>query len=462
MELPQEFVDRTKALLGVEWSQFLAALEKAAPTSIRLNISKYDKKSELSLDTVPWSSTGFYLPQRPQFTFDPLLHAGMFYVQEASSMFIEQAVKQLISGDVRSLDLCAAPGGKSTLLSSLISKDSLLVSNEIVKSRSHILAENMMKWGNPNHIVTNNRAEDYTELKHFFDLILVDAPCSGEGMFRKDPQSISEWSVDNVLNCAKRQKDIISSIWNTLKPGGYLFYSTCTYNRDENEDLVSWITREYDAFVIELSIPDEWDVTKSQVEGKSTYHFYPHKTKGEGFYFAVIQKGLTEALDTKMFKPKKDKTIKKGLTISQPYKSYLHNSDEFVFFENKRGVNAFPAKQYVDLQILQQHLDIVSLGVCIGQVKGKDFIPNQSLALSNLLNRNEFETYDLDWNTALSYLRSEAIVLPEDMARGYILLTYKNRPLGFVKNVGNRANNLYPNEWKIRSGNIPKEVVSVL
>lgn len=461
MELPQDFIDRTQPLLGDGWSDFVEALQLNAPTSIRVNTSKLQKEVDTNLSKVPWCTNGYYLEKRPQFTFDPLLHTGAFYVQEASSMFLEQAVKQLISGDVRSLDLCAAPGGKSTLLSSLLSPNSLLVSNEIVRSRAYVLAENLMKWGNPNHVVTNNKPEDYSDLKHFFDVILVDAPCSGEGMFRKDPQSITEWSADNVLLCAQRQKDIISSIWNTLKPGGFLFYSTCTYNREENENLVTWITEEYDASIIELDVPADWGVTESEVNGKSTYHFYPHKTKGEGFFFAVIQKGKDEEIDSRIFRPKKDKRSKKEVPIPQEYKSFLDEGDNFILFESQGSINAFPKEKYSDLQILNQCLKVVSQGVCMGQIKGKDFIPNQSLALSNSLNKSAFERYDVDWNTAISYLRSEAIVLP-NCAKGYVLLTYKNSPLGFVKNLGNRANNLYPNEWRIRSGNIPEQEVAVL
>lgn len=460
MELPQDFIDRTQPLLADQWSEFVTALSSDAPTSIRINRTKYNPVPNLDLERVAWCDTGYYLPSRPQFTFDPLFHAGTFYVQEASSMFLEQAIRQIVHSDIRVLDLCASPGGKTTLLASLLSSDSLLVSNEIIRSRAYVLSENTLKWGNPNQVVTNNKPADYTSLKHYFDLMLIDAPCSGEGMFRKDTQAVDAWSVDNVRVCAERQKDILSSVWNALKPGGYLLYSTCTYNREENEDVVAWLLEEYDASVVELDINEEWKISESKVGGKSTYHFYPHKTKGEGFFFALLQKG-EEELDTRIFKPKKNKGRKPEDTISNEYKKFIVDSDNFTLFENQGTIHAFCKERYPDLQILHEHLSIISQGICLGQVKGKDFIPYQALALSNSLNKSAFVTCNVDWATAIAYLRTEAITLA-DCEKGYVLLTYKNVPLGFVKNLGTRANNLYPNEWRIRSTNIPSDIVSVL
>lgn len=461
MKLPQDFIDRTQSLLGEDWDDFVVALEDDVPTSIRVNLAKVAGNISNELSSVPWCSTGYYLPARPQFTFDPLFHSGAYYVQEASSMFIEQGIKQLIQGDVRVLDLCAAPGGKSTLLASLLSDNSLLVSNEIIRTRANILAENAMKWGYPNHVVTNNNPSDYSKLKHFFDLILIDAPCSGEGMFRKDEQAIEEWSVDNVALCAQRQKDIISSVWDALKPNGYIIYSTCTYNRDENEEILDWITTEYEASIVQVNVPQEWGIYESKLHDSTSYHFYPHKTRGEGFFCGIIQKGETEEIDTHIFKSRKNKSSKKQIAAPQERLSCLTCPEDFIAFSYKEYINAFRKDLYADLQIVQDHLNILSQGICLGQMKGKDFIPHQSLALSTMLNRDEFETCEVDWQTAISYLRSEAILLP-DCARGYILLTYKNTALGFVKNIGNRANNLYPNEWRIRSANLPDSDINVL
>lgn len=454
MELPKDFIERTKPLLGAEWDNFLLALKDTPPTSIRINKNKTTKAPDL--ETVNWCETGYYLKDRPQFTFDPLLHAGAYYVQEASSMFLEQAAKQLIKGDVRFLDLCAAPGGKSTLISSLISDNSLLVSNEIIRTRANILAENMIKWGNPNSIVTNNRPEDFSKLIHYFDVIVVDAPCSGEGMFRKDHQAIEEWSVDNVKLCAQRQKDILSAIWDSLKPNGYLFYSTCTYNEEENEEIVKWICDTLEGSVVEILINPEWDITTSMVYNKPTFHFYPHKTKGEGLYFAVLQKA-----DGQLYSNKPSKKDKKKQKVQLDLSSYLTNSDDYIFSEEKATIYAIPKIFDQDIELLDKQLNIVHKGINMGVLKGKDFIPDQSLALSKALNKDGIETWNINWEIAIAYLKKETIVLP-DAPKGFLLLTYREYPLGFVKNLGNRANNLYPNEWRIRSSNIPSEEVGVL
>lgn len=457
LELPEEFIARTKPLLGDEWNDFAKALQETPPTSIRINPEKMILNESEGLEKVKWCDTGYYLPVRPQFTFDPLLHAGVYYVQEASSMFVEYALKQFIKGKVKCLDLCAAPGGKSTIISSCISKDSLLISNEIIRSRAHILSENLMKWGNGNCVVTNNKSEDFSALDNYFDLILVDAPCSGEGMFRKDHQAIEEWSVNNVKVCAERQKNIISSIWESLKPGGYLFYSTCTYNREENEEIVSWICDNYDADIVDLPINPEWGVVCSEVNGHNTFHFYPHRTKGEGLFFAVLQKrGEEKAKPTR--RGKRDKKRPNNLA---EYAGYLNSKEEYFIGEEDGCVYAFLKEYMDDLWSLNRQLNIVSRGINIGEVKGKNFIPHQALALSNNLNQESFVREDVDWKSSIAYLRKEVLHL-EDSSKDYLLLTYKNKPLGFVKNLGNRANNLYPNEWRIRSSNLPLEEIEVL
>ena len=234
MQLPEQFVERTQALLGNEYTAFEQALGATTPTSIRVNSKKNFAPSN---EKVEWCDKAFYLPERPLFTADPLLHAGAYYVQEASSMFLSQAVLQHMQNAETVLDLCAAPGGKSTLLRQFLPTDCLLVSNEIVRSRAYVLAENLSKWGHENVFVSNNASEDFVALGAYFDAIVVDAPCSGEGMFRKDKTAIEEWSVANVEMCVKRQREILENIWQCLKPGGTMVYSTCTYNRAENEEI---------------------------------------------------------------------------------------------------------------------------------------------------------------------------------------------------------------------------------
>lgn len=454
MNLPVDFIERIKPLLKDDWESFLSALNGESPTSIRLNRKKQIQK--LDTDKVPWCETGYYLKERPPFTFDPLFHAGCYYVQEASSMFIEQVIKQYIKKDIRILDLCAAPGGKSTLMADLLNANSLLVSNEVIRSRANILSENITKWGNPNVVVTNNDPAQIGKLKGFFDIILIDAPCSGEGMFRKDEGAINEWSVDNVKLCKERQQRILADIWPVLKTNGILIYSTCTYNPEENELNVKWIKKELGADILTVDIKKEWNITPSFVENTPTYRFFPHKTKGEGFFCAVLRKTSEE--ENSNIKLKTDK--KQKTELAAEYKNYISEKEDFNFYPKGNFWHAFPKSIYDDLLIVKSQLNIISEGICLGEFKGKDFIPHQSLAQSINLNKDAFNVYDVDWKTAIAYLRKEAIIL-EEQAKGYILLTYKNKPLGFVKNIGNRANNLYPQEWRIRSANVPNEEVNV-
>ncbi len=376
-------------------------------------------------------------------------------------MFIGHVLKQYMDGDLKVLDLCAAPGGKSTLLASLMNRNSLLVSNEVIRSRANILAENMIKWGGyPNNIVTNNDPAQIGKLHNYFDVILVDAPCSGEGMFRKDEGAINEWSVENVKLCKERQQRILADIWPALKTSGILVYSTCTYNLEENEENVGWIRDELGAEVLPVEIEKGWRISPSFVKEVPAYRFFPYKTKGEGFFCALLRK--TEEADDWTDLPKKPKDKGKKMKESLPveYKNFLLNDKEFSFYTSKERWYAFPASMYDDLSTLRKSLNVMSEGICLGEFKGKDFVPDQSLAMSIYLNKENFIIHDIDWRTAINYLRKEPLALP-DQPKGFVLLTYKNMPLGFVKNIGNRANNLYPQEWRIRSSNIPDEPTDV-
>ena len=296
MKLPSSFTDYTRALLGVEeYEKLAAALEGEQPVSIRLNEDKLPESSfslfRSSFRHVPWSTAGYYLDKRLTFTFDPLFHAGCYYVQEASSMFVEQALRRYVGeGPVVMLDLCAAPGGKSTHARSVLPAGSLLVANEVIRNRSQVLAENLTKWGHSGVVVTNNDPADFSSLTDFFDVILTDVPCSGEGMFRKDPVAVSEWSGENVEICWQRQRRIVTDIWPCLKSGGILIYSTCTYNTKENEENIRWIRDEFGAEVLPLEISTDWNITGNLLSGEDfpAYRFLPHRTKGEGFFLAAL------------------------------------------------------------------------------------------------------------------------------------------------------------------------------
>ena len=470
MNLPQAFIERTRQLLGDEaYTQFEEALQTETPVSIRPNRMKCSQPVEG--EPIPWASSGSYLNNRPTFTFDPLFHAGCYYVQEASSMFVERVLQEYVKEPVVMLDLCAAPGGKSTLCRGVLPEGSLLVANEVMRNRSQILAENLIKWGHPEVVVTNNDPADFTDLTHLFDVILTDVPCSGEGMFRKDQVAVDEWSLENVDICWKRQRRILADIWPALKPGGILIYSTCTFNREEDEDNVAWIAKELDADILSVPVEDSWGIT-GNLTGKDfpVYRFLPHKTKGEGFFLGVLKK-RADVLDetprrflktsARLDKKKKGKEAKQPLVVPKEAKTWLEDSSEYAFAMKDTNVVAFPKAYENEYALLQQTLKVIHAGITLGEIKGKDLIPHHSLAMSTALAKEAFPKAEVTYEQAIAYLRKEGLILDADVPRGYVLLTYQDIPLGFVKNIGNRANNLYPQEWRIRSGYLPEEVVTV-
>ena len=491
MQLPPLFTEYTRALLGEEEYNSLATalLEAEQPVSIRVNTQKCTDSSSVishsSLNKVPWAERGFYLNQRPAFTFDPLFHAGCYYVQEASSMFVEQALKRYLPGrPLAALDLCAAPGGKSTHVRSLLPEGSLLVANEVMRNRAQILAENLTKWGHPDVVVTNSDPSDFIPLEHLFDFILTDVPCSGEGMFRKDETAISEWSAENVEICWQRQRRILTDIWPCLKPGGLLVYSTCTYNTKENEENVRWLCRELGAEVLPLDVPAEWGITGNLLAGEDfpVYRFLPHKTQGEGFFLAVLRKAgeaeETESEDISMMQTGRINADKQSAGKQRGKKGnggkassgsafgkeqlamvqgWLRDAEGYTLMPEGQTLAAFPTAWLPLLTVLKQHVKVMQAGVEVAGVKGKDCIPAHALAMSSLLRQDAFACEEVDYPTAIAYLRKEAVVLSDTAPRGFVLLTYRGFPLGFVKNIGNRANNLYPQEWRIRSSYVPEQ-----
>ena len=462
MNLPQAFIERTRQLLGeTQYPQFEEALQTEIPVSIRPNLAKCHAKAEG--EPIPWASSGMYLKTRPTFTFDPLFHAGCYYVQEASSMFVEKVLREYVKEPVVMLDLCAAPGGKSTLCRSVLPEGSLLVANEVMRNRSQILAENLMKWGHPEVVVTNNDPVDFTDLTHLFDVILTDVPCSGEGMFRKDQVAVDEWSLENVDVCWKRQRRILNDIWPALKPGGLLIYSTCTFNCEEDEDNVAWIARELGAEILSVPVEESWGIT-GNLAGKDfpVYRFLPHCTKGEGFFLAVLRKHEGEVDRSEKKKKGKDTKGKAlQLVVPKEVKSWLKEAGRFEYTVKETSLHAFP-KAFSDVYVLlEQHVKVIHAGVTIGEWKGKDLVPHHSLAMSTALEEGVFPRTELTYEQAIAYLRKEGLVLDASVPRGYVLVTYQQVPLGFVKNIGNRANNLYPQEWRIRSGYLPEEIVTV-
>ena len=404
ISLPEDFIRETRLVMGEErFNRFLEALNEEPPVSIRLNTEKASSLKSDHAKQIPWCPEGYYLEERPQFTFDPLFHAGCYYVQEASSMFISHILRQFVKDPVTMLDLCAAPGGKSTAARSVLPKGSLLVSNEPIPTRAQILMENITKWGWPDCFVTNNYPRDFRKIKTRFDIILCDVPCSGEGMFRKDPATIGEWSLQNVEKCWRLQRDIVADAWECLNPGGLLIYSTCTFNLKENEENVRWILDNFDAEILEVSTSPSWHITGSLLNGfgAPVYRFIPGIAQGEGLFAAVLRK---------------------------------QGDGSFVRQKNRPPVS-------------------------------KSLIPLISSKLKVLtpdLPQGDFPSVDVNYGEALKYLRGEAIILPVNTPRGLVTITYKGVALGPVKNIGNRANNLYPKPWRIKTTHLPSEAPEVL
>lgn len=433
--LPLAFTDYTRSLFGDDlYHTFLKGLGETAPVSIRLNPFKLTETThkvnpELNPQPISWCKEGYWLDTRPNFTFDPLLHAGAYYVQEASSMFLSHVLQHLVKQPVMALDLCAAPGGKTTCACTSLPAGSFLFSNEPIGKRAQILAENVQKFGHEDVVVTNNYPRDYKKTKLGFDVIIADVPCSGEGMFRKDPQSIEEWSLQNVENCWQLQRSIIADIWDNLKPGGILIYSTCTFNAHEDEENIAWILNEYDSELLSVPTEEAWNITGSLIDNPlkdgrefPVYRFIPGKTRGEGIFMAIIRK----------------------------------------CGENKTLINKTTIDVDKAITEARKRLRILSHGVKEGMQKGKNVIPDHTLALSFSTDKSAYPNVEVDYQTAIAYLRHEAIVLSSDAPRGIVLLTYKGYPIGFAKNLGNRANNLYPQEWRIKSTHIPDEPLVLL
>lgn len=439
MNFPEEFLERTSSILNEEFQEFLSSLQTVSPTSIRMNTKK---DPDMDAEKVGWCNNAYYLAERPLFTADPHFHAGAYYVQEASSMFLQKAVLQFFPTAETVLDLCAAPGGKSTLLAQTLGDNCLLVSNEIIRSRAYILAENLNKWGNPNVLVSNNDSADFNSLTHFFDAIVVDAPCSGEGMFRKDEGAIAEWSVQNVMVCAARQKDILSNVWEALKPGGILVYSTCTYNTEENEENVSWICDELGAEVLRIDVQDNREIVVTE----GGYRFYPHRVKGEGFFLSVLKKN-----DGVVQKSSKKTELKKGTKFvkAQELPFSLKMPENWTYINDNNFVRAYKTELLPSFIYLNSKLRCVDSGLLLAEIKGKDYVPSAQLALSKVLDLETVNLVEVDYNQAIAFLKRESLQLDTDL-RAYLLICYRGVALGWVKNIGNRCNNLYPQNWRIR------------
>lgn len=445
-QFPQAFIKREQLHLGQHWNEFVQAHLEPSPVSIRLNPDK--NTGEKHGEPIPWTKYGVYLDERPSFTLDPTFHAGKYYVQEASSMFLEQAFTQLTNPNqaLTVLDLCAAPGGKSTHLLSLMNQESLLVANEVIQSRASILSENIQKWGHCNVVVTNNDPKDFQRLPGFFDVIVVDAPCSGEGLFRKDPHAVKEWSEHSVALCSKRQRRILNDVWPSLKTGGILIYSTCTYNTQENEENLSWLKQEYEIESMPLKIHDDWRIEKIEDNSIFGYRFFPHRVRGEGFFLSALRKKNPQAevrVTTKNTFSEPSKKIKDHLS------EWILNPDQRTFINRNERFQFFPKNKAQEIEFLSKNLRVVIAGTYIATSKHDKLIPEHGLVLSLDLNPNFFNHIVIGKEEALQYLRKDSLHF-SSTRKGFALVTFQDIPLGWVNVLNNRLNNLYPSEWRIR------------
>jgi 16S rRNA C967 or C1407 C5-methylase (RsmB/RsmF family)/NOL1/NOP2/fmu family ribosome biogenesis protein len=414
--------------------------------SLRQNATVLHDSGLTVQDKVPWSQYGYYLARRPSFTFDPLFHAGCYYVQEASSMFLEQALKQLadLSQPLRILDLSAAPGGKSTHIQSLLSQEGLLVSNEVIRSRCAVLTDNIIKWGSHNVMVTNNDPAAFKKLPGYFDVIVVDAPCSGSGLFRKDPDAISEWSLNNVALCSQRQQRILADVLPALKQNGVLIYSTCSYSKEEDEDIGDWLVQEFEMKNEKLQIEKKWAIVESASPKTKAagYRFYPDKLKGEGFFISCFRK-IAEEKEARLKPAKLEKASAKEKAIIQPW---LQNAEMELVKENN-FFSALPVQFVNDYAVLKPVLHVQYKGTGLGQIMKDKLVPDHALALSTILSATMAAT-ELTYEEAIKYLqRQELQVVPA--TAGWQTVSYRKQNLGWINALPNRINNYYPKEMRI-------------
>lgn len=445
MELPNDFMISLNNYYGNEASAIInAILNSKAPTSIRYNTFKSSGVQEE--ESVLWHPNGRYLDEKPVFTLDPHFHGGKYYVQEASSMFIYEVLRQLnLENNVKILDLCAAPGGKSTLMADFF-KDGLLMTNEIIKNRAQILKENIVKWGSGNVVVTNNEPKDFLNLKDFFDLILIDAPCSGEGMFRKDADAIQEWSLRNVDSCVIRQRDIIKNVVKSLKPQGHIIYCTCTYNHKENIENVKHFCIDHELTSIPLQSDALWNLETISKDDVVGYQFLPHKVKGEGFFVSVLKKPSQQI--TEKWSPKKSnfqKLIKAELDIIL---NFVKAGNLHFYKTNQGDVYAYSEIMKDEMPWLLDNFKVIHSGIKCGNLNKNVFIPDHSLAMSMIASDN-IPRIELNKTEALTYLNKTLLNI-DSPYKGWCIVSYEGTALGWIKNLGNRINNYYPVDWRIR------------
>lgn len=449
MKLKTDFLRHISNCQGFDEGGFIAAHNEAPGVSIRINQAKVaDRLVVLSEDNirgqVPWCEEAYTLNERPLFTLDPLFHAGAYYVQEASSMFLQHVIREVFKdgNTVKALDMCAAPGGKSTLMAGM-PELGFLVSNEIIQSRVAVLQENIIKWGSLKVLVANNDPDDFKRLPGFFDFVMVDAPCSGSGLFRKDEKAMEEWNPELVGFCAARQKRILHAATETLAEGGYLFYSTCSFSEEENEDNLDYLieTGMYES--VDLPIHESWNIVKTHSKKHAAvgYRFYPDKVMGEGFFCGILRK--TTSNSAIIANPK----VAKSLPIAQQLTGWVHDAQSLYYFQKVNDVFAFDQLFVHELSTVSEVLKLRKNGLRLGELIRGEFVPNHELAMSTIQSE-QITKLELDLKQALQYLRRETVDPGVD-EKGWVLVKHKGISLGWVKLVQGKAKNHYPLNWRI-------------
>lgn len=487
--LPEGFISMlTRLGLG----DAVEAIASARPeVSVRLNRAKpaatlpvMDDGAYAAPDTltpVPWCDSGVYLPSRPVFALDPQWHQGRYYVQEGGSMFISHVIDTLRSGwdgPIAVLDACAAPGGKTTAVIDALPPGSLVVANEYVLARAAVLRENVIKWGYPSVIITRADTRAFGSMPSAFDLVIADVPCSGEGMMRKDDDAVAQWSPALIRECADRQWEIVRNLWTALRPGGIMVYSTCTFNRDEDELMVRRILDELGGESVPVPIDPDWHITPALLDDGTpdpslhAYRFIPGRTRGEGLFLSVIRKtsdgddayipapepSSPRAKDKRRGKDnRREQSRGKNDRVSAPpstdiVASWLATPGDYAIYTDDDRVSAFPRRWLPMLERVRRCADIIHEGVHVATIRGRDLLPAHALVMSSAFRRDSLPSVEVDADTALAYLRGQSPSLPADTPRGPVVLTYLNAPLGLVKNLGSRTNSLYPQQWRLRIG----------
>lgn len=450
MILKADFLQSIKHCQGFDKEAFVASHQTSPVVSIRINPAKIDSYTEVVGDAnisslVPWCDGAFVLKERPSFTLDPLFHAGSYYVQEASSMFLQHVVKHLFQDGMgcKALDMCAAPGGKSTLLAGM-QQFGIIVSNEIIQSRVSVLQENIIKWGELKVLVANNDPNDFQQLPGYFDFVLVDAPCSGSGLFRKDEKAMHEWNTELVDFCAARQKRILHAASETIAEGGYLFYSTCSFSEEENETNLDYLIDTGLFESVAIPVEESWGVVHavSQKYGAHGYRFYPDKINGEGFFCGILRKKESQALQTIDYP-----SLAKSLSFKVDISNWVKTPEQLYFFQKSEEVFAFDAEYAHELGMLASVLKLRKSGLRLGEMIRDEFIPNHELSMSTARTAL-IPHFDLDLKQALQYLRRETLDLG-DVPKGWLLVQYKQVALGWIKQVQGKAKNHYPLNWRI-------------